>query len=346
MLDLRLQKERHTVRSAQFLRVVQLYQIFAYRRKDITCVARSFFLSLSYVRSSLIEQGTHRVQRFISSGDLCPVLFLIEQGTHSVQRFISSGGLCPVFAYRTRQKPCLTLYFLRWILSDFCFQNKAHTVCSALFPRVTYVRFLLIEQDRHRVQRFISSNGLCPIFACRTRHTPYVAIYFLGWIMSDFWLQNKAHTVCSSLFPRVTYVRFLLIEQGTHRVQRFISSNGLCPIFACRTRHTPYVAIYFLAWIMFNFRLQNKANTVCSSLFPWVTYVRVLLIEQLTHHVQLFISWGAFCPIFAYRTRNTPCLALYFLGWIMSDFCLQNKANTVWSALFPRVDYVRILLME
>ena len=119
-------------------------------------------------------------------------------------------------------------------------------MCSTLFPPVAYVRFLLIEQGTHRVQHFISSGDLCPIFAYITRYTPCVALYFLRWLMSDFCLYNKAHTVCSILFPPVAYVRFLLIEQGTRRVQHLISSGGLCPIFAYRTRNTPCAALYFL----------------------------------------------------------------------------------------------------
>ena len=56
--------------------------------------------------------------------------------------------------------------------------------------------------------------------------------------------------------------------------------------------------------------------------FPKVVFVRFLLIEQGTHRVLLFISSGGLCLIFAYRTRHTLCVALYFLAWILSDFCL------------------------
>ena len=52
--------------------------------------------------------------------------------------------------------------------------------------------------------------------------------------------------MCSTLFPRVAYVGILLKEQGSHRVQGFISSGDSCPNFAYRTRHTPCEALYFL----------------------------------------------------------------------------------------------------
>ena len=51
--------------------------------------------------------------------------------------------------------------------------------------------------------------------------------------------------MCSAFFARVTYVRLLLIEQGTHRVERvFSSACRLCPICADRTRHKPCVACF------------------------------------------------------------------------------------------------------
>ena len=51
--------------------------------------------------------------------------------------------------------------------------------------------------------------------------------------------------MCSAFFARVTYVRLLLIEQGTHRVERvFSSACRLSPIYADRTRHKPWVACF------------------------------------------------------------------------------------------------------
>ena len=69
-------------------------------------------------------------------------------------------------------------------------------MCSAFFPRVAYVRVLLIELSIHRVScvaRF-SSGGLCRSFAYRARHTPCVARCFLGWLMSDEGLLKQTLT--------------------------------------------------------------------------------------------------------------------------------------------------------
>ena len=51
-----------------------------------------------------------------------------------------------------------------------------------------------------------------------------------------------------------------------------------------------------------------------SALFPRVNYARILLIELGIHSVYRFFSSGELCPNFAYRTRHTECVALYFLG--------------------------------
>ena len=61
MSDLRLQNKAHEVCSKLFLRVAQLYQLFAYRTRHTLCVVSCFFGSLSYVRSLLTEQGTRCV---------------------------------------------------------------------------------------------------------------------------------------------------------------------------------------------------------------------------------------------------------------------------------------------
>ena len=61
-------------------------------------------------------------------------------------------------------------------------------MCRAFFPRVPYVGVFLIERGIHRVLGDVSSGGLCRSFAHRTRHTPCVALFFLGWLMSDFCL--------------------------------------------------------------------------------------------------------------------------------------------------------------
>ena len=50
-----------TVCSKLFLRVAQLSQVFAYRTRHTPCVVSCFFGSLTYVRSSLTEQGTRSV---------------------------------------------------------------------------------------------------------------------------------------------------------------------------------------------------------------------------------------------------------------------------------------------
>ena len=90
-------------------------------------------------------------------------------------------------------------------------------MCRALFPRVTHVRILLIEQGTHRVQGFISSGDLCLNFSFRTRHTQCVALYFLGWIMSDLCLYNEVYTVCIAIFPEMAYVGSSLTERGIHK---------------------------------------------------------------------------------------------------------------------------------
>ena len=59
--DLLLQNKAHEVSSELFLRVPQLYQIFAYRTRHTLCVVSYFFGSLTYVTSSLTEQGTRSV---------------------------------------------------------------------------------------------------------------------------------------------------------------------------------------------------------------------------------------------------------------------------------------------
>ena len=56
-----LTDKAHAVGSKLFLRVAQLCQIFAYRTRHTKCVVSYFFGSLTYVRSSLTEQGTRSV---------------------------------------------------------------------------------------------------------------------------------------------------------------------------------------------------------------------------------------------------------------------------------------------
>ena len=53
---------------------------------------------------------------------------------------------------------------------------------------------------------------------------------------------------------------------------------------------------------------------MCSALFPRVNYARILLIEFGIHSVRCFTSSGELFPSFAYRTRHSQCVALYFLG--------------------------------
>ena len=54
--------EWHEECSKLFLRVAQLCQIFAYRKKHTLCVVNYFFESVAYVRSSLTEQDTRSVK--------------------------------------------------------------------------------------------------------------------------------------------------------------------------------------------------------------------------------------------------------------------------------------------
>ena len=61
MLDLRLQDKGHEMCSELFLWVAYLCQIFAYKTWHTKSVVSYFFGSLSYVTSSLTEQGTRSV---------------------------------------------------------------------------------------------------------------------------------------------------------------------------------------------------------------------------------------------------------------------------------------------
>ena len=58
-----------------------------------------------------------------------------------------------------------------------------------------------------------------------------------------------------------------------------------------------------------------------------------------------FCSGGLYLS-FGYRTRHTPCVAHFFLMWLMSEFHLYNSAHTVFSAFFTPVAYVGFLLIE
>ena len=61
MSDRRLQNKAHKVSSKLFVRVAQLCHIFGYRTRRTKCVVSYFFGSLSYVTSSVTEQGTRSV---------------------------------------------------------------------------------------------------------------------------------------------------------------------------------------------------------------------------------------------------------------------------------------------
>ena len=191
--------------SKLFLRVPQLCQIFAYRTRHTKCVVIYFFGSLTYVRSSLIEQSKRCVVSYFFGSLNYFRSSLTEQGTRSLYGVISSG---------------------RSVMSDLRLQNQALAVCSKfIFGSLTY---------RH----------LCQIFAYRTRHTKYVVSYFFGFLIYvRSSLTDAAHAVCRKLFLRVgrlcqisacrtrhrkcvvncffgslSYVRSPLAEQGTGSV--------------------------------------------------------------------------------------------------------------------------------
>ena len=209
MSDLRLYNKAHAVCSELFLRVAhlcqvvayrtrhtpcvvscflgvaQLCQIFAYRTRYTPCVASCFFESLSYVRASLIEQGTHRVQRVVSSRAVMSDLRL-QNNVHTVcsELFLRVAQLCEICPYRTRHTPCC----------ESCF-----------FGSLSYVRSSLIEQGIRRVQRVVCS--CCSVMSDLCLQNKAQAVcseLFLrgGSVMSDIRLQNKAHAVCSELFFR------------------------------------------------------------------------------------------------------------------------------------------------
>ena len=61
MSDLRLQKKAHEVCSKIFLRVADLCYIFGYSTRHTKYVVSYLFGSLTYVTSSVTEQGTRSV---------------------------------------------------------------------------------------------------------------------------------------------------------------------------------------------------------------------------------------------------------------------------------------------
>ena len=61
---------------------------------------------------------------------------------------------------------------------------------------------------------------------------------------------------------------------------------------------------------------------MCSAFFPRVAYVGVLHIERGIPYVLRDVSSAGLCRSFAYRTRPTTCVARFFLGWLMLEFCL------------------------
>ena len=190
MSDLRLQNKAHEVCSKLFLRVAQLCQIFAYRTRHTKCVVSYSFGSLTYVTSSLTEQGTSRVQWGVSSGRSLMSDLRLQNEAHELcsKLFLWVAQLCQIFACRTRHTLCVVSYFFgsltyfrssltekgtrsvywvislgRSVMSDLGLQNKAHEVCSKLLLRVAQL-----------------CQYLCQIFDYRTRHTPCVVCCFFG----------------------------------------------------------------------------------------------------------------------------------------------------------------------
>ena len=80
----RLQKKAHEVCSKLFLRVAHLCHIFGYRTRHTKCVVTYFFGSLSYVRSSLTEQGTKCVVSYFFGSLTYVTSSVTEEGTRSV----------------------------------------------------------------------------------------------------------------------------------------------------------------------------------------------------------------------------------------------------------------------
>ena len=132
MSDLRLQNKAHAVCSKLFLRVGRLCQIFAYRTRHTKCEVNCFFGSLSYVRSSLTQQGTRSMLWVISLGRSLMSDLRLQNKAHEVcsKLFLRVAQLCQIFACRTRDTRC---------------------VLSCFFGSLSYVRSSLTEQGTRRV---------------------------------------------------------------------------------------------------------------------------------------------------------------------------------------------------
>ena len=237
MSDLCLQKKTHTVRRAQFLQVAQLCQIFAYRRRHTPCVARSFFGSFSYVRSSLIEGKTYRAQRVVSQcrsvmSDLrlqkerhnlrqpaqrvvssCRSVMSnlrLQKNIHTVRsaQFLRVAQLCKIFAYRRKHTPC---------------------VAHSFFRSLSYVRSLLIEGGTHPAQPVVSSDRsvMSDLRLYKEAHTVGSAQFFRVPQLCKIFAYRRRHTLCvaRSFFGSLSYVRSSLIEGKTHRAQCAVSSG-------------------------------------------------------------------------------------------------------------------------
>ena len=316
------------MRSAQFHRVARLCQIFAYRRKDTPCVARSFFGSLSYVRSWVIEGGTHRAQRVISSGRSVMSDLRLQKEAKTVRsaQFPRIAQLCQSFDYRRRHTPC---------------------VARSFFGSISYVRSSLIERGTHLAQRVVSSGSSVMSDLClqKEAHTVRSAQFLQVAQLCQIFAYRRRHTPCvaRSFFGSLSYVRSLLIEGDTHRAQRVVSSGRsvISSLIEGKT-HREQRVVSSGPSVMLDLRLQNEAHTLRSSQFLRVAQLCQIFAYRRRHTpcVARFSS-GGLCRSFAYRARHTPCVARCFLGWLMSEFCLQNQAYTVCSALFPRVAYVR-----
>ena len=127
--DLRLQKKAHEVCSELFLGLAHPCQIFACRTRHTKCVVSYFLGLLTYVRSSLTEQGT-RLSYFF--GSLSYVRSSLTDEAHAVcsKLFLRVPQLCQIFAYRTRHTKC---------------------VVSCFFGSLSYVRSSLTEQGTRSV---------------------------------------------------------------------------------------------------------------------------------------------------------------------------------------------------
>ena len=189
--------------SELFLRVAELCEIFAYRTWHTPSVANCFFGSLSYVRSSLSEQGTRGVYWVVSSGLLVMSDLRLQNKAHAVcgELFFRVAQLCLIFAYRARRTACIVSCFFGPLSYVWFSLIKRGTdrVYWVVFTGRSVMSALRLKNEAYTVciELFLWVNQLCLTFAYRIRHTP---------------------CVLSCFFRSLCYVRSSLIEQGKRRV--------------------------------------------------------------------------------------------------------------------------------